>query len=619
MTHYDANHSFRSNLAEAQTSEDAGEITTLQMAVLNSDLDRDRLFDTIPHIVWKANAAGSVTYFNRRWEDYTDTPVAAALGFGYLSRVHPDDRELLRGRLRSPTGEQQSYQIEFRLQARSGVYRWNLARASLANTDSEGVLEWVGTYTDIDTFKQNRDRVETEANFLQGLVSSRGGEPAENSGAAKTVPKPQQHLEAVEMLANLLNPRRQNLSELLETLADATVAAVPGAGFCLVALTECDRSRLKFNAVRGLENLDAGKKLHVQDKLLLEAFLTGKSQLSQPYSNGEVPAAACAVAIESPQTGRLGVLAIGNWHSCTAFDEPTQQLLAAIARQAAIAIDNLRAIETVKKQERLLDLQNDLLLNQQEELQQQQRRLLQQDVQLLEAAQLKSQFLSTLSHELRTPMNAIIGFSQLLLRQHQQLLSAQQKDMVARIFNNGKNLLLLINDILDFSKIESGCTELDIEEFDLAHLVIDVALEFGNQVADKNLAMSVSVDLQHQFIVNDKSRLRQILVNLISNAVKFTHEGSIGITVKEIASDRIAIAVQDTGIGISETELPHIFDKFRQGDQTTTRQYPGTGLGLAISASLVKMMNSTLAAESQLEKGSIFRIELPRQFPEINN
>jgi Signal transduction histidine kinase len=129
--------------------------------------------------------------------------------------------------------------------------------------------------------------------------------------------------------------------------------------------------------------------------------------------------------------------------------------------------------------------------------------------------------------------------------------------------------------------------------------------------------MSVSVHLQHQFIVNDKSRLRQILVNLISNAVKFTHEGSICIEVRELRSDRLTITVQDTGIGISETYLPHIFDKFRQADQTTSRKYPGTGLGLAISESLVKMMDCTISAESQLEKGSTFRLELPRQIQQI--
>jgi signal transduction histidine kinase len=272
-----------------------------------------------------------------------------------------------------------------------------------------------------------------------------------------------------------------------------------------------------------------------------------------------------------------------------------------------------RVMEITEKQEQLLELQNQLLLRQQAELENQHRRIQQQKLQLLEAAKLKAQFLGTMSHELRTPMNAIIGFSQLLLRQEKQLLTAQQKDFVGRIFKNGKSLLVLINDILDISQIETYQPELAIAEFDLAQLVIATALELGNQVTDKNLALSVSVCLQERLIVNDKSRLRQVLVNLVSNAIKFTHQGNIGISVRELTSDRLMIAVTDTGIGIAETELPHIFDKFYQADRTTTRQYPGIGLGLSISASLVRMMSGTLTVQSQVGKGATFRIELPRQ------
>jgi len=272
-----------------------------------------------------------------------------------------------------------------------------------------------------------------------------------------------------------------------------------------------------------------------------------------------------------------------------------------------------RVMEITKKQEQLLELQNQLLLRQQAELDNQSRRIQKQNLQLLETAKLKSQLLRTMSHELRTPMNAIIGFSQLLLRQEKQLLTAQQKDFVGRIFKNGKSLLVLINDIIDISQIETCRPELEITEFDLAQLVIATALELRNQVTDKKLALSVSVCLQECLIVNDQSRLRQVLVNLISNAIKFTHQGNIGISVRELTNDRLMIAVTDTGIGIAETELPHIFDDFYQADRTTTRQYPGIGLGLAISVSLVRMMNCTLTVQSQVGKGATFRIELPRQ------
>lgn len=620
MTHYHGNNSFRLEFSEAEILHKVSEITSPQQQVCDRETVDDRLCSAIPHIVWKANTGGWATYLGQPWEEYTGVPAAAALGFGYLACVHPEDRARLLAR---STGEgetssdtsaspPQSYEIQFRLRTRQGIYRWNLARGSPANPHSQEVLEWVGTYTDMNATAQTQGDPEAEPEFWRHQGRSSANFPAEKLCEARTVTDVGRDLQAIERFTNVLSQRASNLSELLQAIADATVEAIAGAEFCLIALPEGDSSGLKLIAVGGAQNFAAGNTPQVQDKLLLKAFATGESQLWRSQSGPGLPAATCAAAIESGETGRLGVLAIGNRKDSTAIDGSVQ-LLALMGKQAAMAINRARAIEKLQKQEQLLDLQNELLIRQQEELENQGRRIQQQKLQLLEAAKLKSQFLGTMSHELRTPMNAIIGFSQLLLRQHKQLLTPQQTDMVGRILNNGKNLLVLINDILDLSKIESGYTELETEEFDLAHLVMEAALEFGNQATDKNVAMSVTLCLQHQFIVNDKLRLRQVLVNLISNAVKFTHRGSICIEVGELNCDRLIITVRDTGIGISETELPYIFDKFRQADQTTTRQYPGTGLGLAISASLVKMINGTITAESQLEKGSTFQVEFPRK------
>lgn len=609
MTHYHANNSFRSDFSDAEILYKVSEITAPQHLVCDGETLNDRLWSAIPHIVWKANASGWATYLGERWEEYTGVPVAAALGFGYLAQVHPEDCARLLARSRPDAGPPQSYEIQFRLRAQEGTYRWNLARGSPANPDSHDVLEWVGTYTDMEAIAQTQGSLAAEAEIWRRQACPEVNFTGKNLGKIDAG----SDLQAIERFTNLLSQRNGNLCELLQAIADATVEAIAGAEFCLVALPDCDSSGLKLIAVGGASNFEKGNTPQVQDKLLLKAFATGESQLWRSQSGPGVPAAACAAAIESRETGRLGVLAIGNVQDRTAIDSGSVQLLAVMGRQAAIAINSTRAIEKLKKQEQLLDLQNELLIRQQEELENQGRRIQQQKLQLLEAAKLKSQFLATMSHELLTPMNAIIGFSQLLLRQHKQLLSAQQIDMVGRILNNGKNLLVLLDDILDLSKIESGRTELEIEEFDLAHLVMDVALEFGNQATEKNVAMSVCVGLQDRCIVNDKLRLRQVLVNLISNAVKFTHQGCIYIEVGELEGDRLIITVRDTGIGISETDLPHIFDKFHQADQSTTRPYPGTGLGLAISASLVKIMNSTITVESQLEKGSRFAIEIPRK------
>lgn len=247
------------------------------------------------------------------------------------------------------------------------------------------------------------------------------------------------------------------------------------------------------------------------------------------------------------------------------------------------------------------------------ELAKQRKQLKIQNLQLQEASKLKSQFLSTMSHELRTPMNAIMGFSQMLQSEKYGKLTERQHDMVERIFNNSLNLLEMLNEILDFSRLEAGKIELNPEEFNVELLVKLTVEEMRSLAERKNLNVAIVIDsLKDNKICTDRSCLRRTLVNLLSNAIKFTETGEVIVTVSDLNSDWIEISVQDTGIGISHENLETIFEAFRQVDQTLTRQYSGTGLGLAITKSMVEMMNGTINVESELQKGSIFKIELPR-------
>ena len=236
-----------------------------------------------------------------------------------------------------------------------------------------------------------------------------------------------------------------------------------------------------------------------------------------------------------------------------------------------------------------------------------------QNVQLQEAARVKSQFLAIMSHELRTPMNAIIGFSQLLLRHSQDPLSCKQANMVERILNGGRHLLRLIDEILNFSQLEVGAIQLELEEFNLAVLVKTITEELYCLIEQKNLTLQVNLSLDHPLIVNDITRLRQVLTNLLANAIKFTEVGGIEVKAWELPDDRVAIAVKDTGIGIAQEELNHIFEEFRQANQSTTRKHGGTGLGLAIADRLIKLMKGKITVASQLNQGSTFWVELPRQ------
>ena len=429
----------------------------------------------------------------------------------------------------------------------------------------------------------------------------------------------QQQLRTLQQLTNLLNQRLTDLPGLLREMVRSVAQAIPGAQFCFIMLNnpQCNRLVLTVTAGIGTEKLRLEDAFSPKNGLLSEVFSSGVSQLIQGNDCKleqleESPAAIYAVAIESVEAGRLGVLAIGNWEDKNAFDEEDRNLLIAVGEQAAIAIDNARMIKALEEQEARLEDQNEMLAAQNQELEIQRQQVQLQNLQLMEAARLKSQFLATMSHELRTPMNAVIGFSQLLLRQRQNSLTPQQSDMLQRILNNGKHLLALINEILDLSKIEAGRLDLKLEAFNLETLVRATTDELRSLADEKHLALHVYTDLPNPNVINDSVRLRQILSNLLSNAIKFTESGSVQVEVKEISTDRLLLAVKDTGIGIAQDELEHIFEEFRQIDQTTTRKYSGTGLGLAITKSLVQLMQGTITVESQVSQGSTFYIELPR-------
>lgn len=277
------------------------------------------------------------------------------------------------------------------------------------------------------------------------------------------------------------------------------------------------------------------------------------------------------------------------------------------------AIRLYEAEQAVELTQQRLRVNNKILTRQNQELARQRQQIESQNLKLQELSQLKSQFLASMSHELRTPMNAIMGFSQLLLRQYPDPLTEQQLDIVNRIFNNSQNLLIMLNEVLDFSKIEAGYVELSLSEFNLSKLVLITVEEIRSLATNKNLQLNVETNLKNPYIVNDQNCVKRILINLVSNAIKFTETGEVKVKISELTAQIVEIAVKDTGCGIPQKSLREIFDAFRQVDQSITRRYGGTGLGLAITDSLVKMMGGKITVTSELGQGSDFRVELPRQ------
>jgi len=261
------------------------------------------------------------------------------------------------------------------------------------------------------------------------------------------------------------------------------------------------------------------------------------------------------------------------------------ELVSTFADQAALAIENVRLFDEIQDKNRQLQM----------------------------ASENKSQFVSSMSHELRTPLNAIIGLTEMMVKNAARFGTEKAQEPLQRVNRAGTHLLGLINQVLDLSKIEAGKLELNPQTVQLAPLINEVIGTAG-QLAEQNKNRLV-VDAQENLgaLTVDSMRLRQILLNLLSNACKFTREGEVRLRARRVANGRdwIELAVADTGIGMTPEQQAKLFEEFSQADATTAQRFGGTGLGLALSRKLARMMGGDVTVTSEPGKGSVFTVRLP--------
>lgn len=316
------------------------------------------------------------------------------------------------------------------------------------------------------------------------------------------------------------------------------------------------------------------------------------------------------------------VIAIISLASVRTYSEDAIELINRILDTLNARVEGVLTFRKMRKFSELLENQNVELQAQKIELSSQSNELMEQNIelemqknQLSEASRLKTNFLSNMSHELRTPLNSVIALSGVLSRRLSKKIPSDEYSYIEVIERNGKHLLSMINDILDISRIEAGREEVEVIDFDVNDIVSEVVEMIQPQVNQKKIKLvQLNVD-KNISVSGDASKYKHILQNLIGNAVKFTEKGTIEVSVR-IENENVNIQVTDSGIGMTESELLHIFDEFRQADGSTSRRFGGSGLGLAIAKKYANLLGGTIIVKSESGVGSTFMLTLPLKYDE---
>jgi PAS domain S-box-containing protein len=634
-------------------------------AVAESEKRFHTLTEVSPVGIYRTDLTGATTYVNQRWTEIVGISFEQSMGSGWYIAVHPEDQLNLYNEWKKVTREKVRSILEYRFIKPDGSIVWVIGQAAPETNADNEIIGFIGTITDITDRKQAQDRFVVTNKKMEAIIEAIPDLMFEIDLKGNIF---NYHSSTDDLL--LMAPSQfigKNISQILPSDALA---------LCLLALDEAGEKGFSRGKQYSLDlpigkcwfelslapmKEDESEELHfivisrdiTEQKKADEALVKNKERYRGLLDNLEagivvhncegniimcnsIAAELLGYSIEQLMSGNKELLKwnfLNEDYSEMLFENyPINQIL-----NSKIAIKNfpLGIKDAIKGTIVWILVSGFPMLDEKGDIQEvvvsfidvtEQNKMnyeIQKAKELAESAnKSKTDFLANMSHEIRTPLNGIIGFTSLLMET--QLEENQQKHMLT-INESANTLMHIVNDILDFSKIEAGKLDLKTEEIDFFALINQVISLFQYQAIQKEIELKSHIDADvPQFLITDPLRLKQIIINLIGNAIKFTQKGKIQLEVQTILPleehfVNLSFAVKDTGIGIKEQNQAKIFHSFVQEDNSTSRQFGGTGLGLAISNQLLALMNSTLHLESTYGEGSKFYFDIRLKKSEIKN
>jgi PAS domain S-box-containing protein len=536
-------------------------------AVRRSEERFRSLMTATSDILWTATPAGELREEQPDWSEFTGQAPEEYRGRGWLSVIHPDDRPRTEARWDRAVAARDPYEIEHRIRRHDGEYRYMMARAVPVLESDGSVREWVGAHTDITDRKAAEQALEERSERLQFLS------------------------DAANRLLLTADPR-EYIDHLFEQLASFLDLEV-----YLNYLSSDDGTELVLNRYHGIPVAAAAEIARVpfgepvcggvaerrREFVAEDVQHRSDPEMALMRSLG-VAAYACYPLVSNQQL--IGTLSFGT-RSRSGFGDDELSLMQTVCNQVAVALERARLIAALQDRAAALE----------------------------EANRAKSDFLATMSHELRTPLNAMVGYTDLLLMGVPDEIPDAAKGQVERIRSAAIHLTQLIEEVLTHARIEAGHDELHVEAVEPRALFAEVCALVEPLAQQKGLAFVRELDGTPERIRTDPRKLRQILLNLLGNAVKFTERGEVGLSARTDGGD-LVIQVRDTGIGIEPAYLEKIFEPFWQVDATRTRRAGGTGLGLGVVRQLARRLGGDVWVRSEPGQGSRFTVRLPLQTPQ---